>query len=115
MQTELLKGTLATLILKLLADKDRLYGYEITQLVKERSAGRIAIKEGSLYPILHKMQAEGLLESEEEYIGKRLRRYYKITQAGQEKARTQVSQLMAFFDMMQGLLINDTDADYGLA
>jgi len=47
---ELLKGTLQTIILKLLKDQGKMYGYEITQRVKELSAGRLALTEGALYP-----------------------------------------------------------------
>ncbi len=53
--TELLKGTLSTIILKMLADNGKMYGYEITQKVKELSDNKILVKEGSLYPALHKL------------------------------------------------------------
>ena len=60
--SELLKGTLQTIILKLLRDNPKLYGYEITQRVKELSEGTILLTEGSLYPTLHKLEAEGYLK-----------------------------------------------------
>jgi PadR family transcriptional regulator PadR len=47
---ELLKGTLQTIVLKVLKDNGRMYGYEITQRVKELSDDRILITEGALYP-----------------------------------------------------------------
>jgi DNA-binding PadR family transcriptional regulator len=47
---ELLKGTLQIIVLSLLAEKDRMYGYEITQHVKERTEGKIQLTEGALYP-----------------------------------------------------------------
>ena len=64
-QTELLKGTLATIILRLLESRGKMYGYEISQLVKEMSGDKILIKEGSLYPALHKLEADGLVLTEE--------------------------------------------------
>ena len=70
---ELLKGTLSIIILKMLAEKGRMYGYEIYQYAKEQSDGKILLKDGSLYPALQKMTKEGLLEYEIEYIGKRVR------------------------------------------
>lgn len=115
MQSELLKGTLATLILKILAEKGRMYGYELSQLVKERSQGQILLKEGSLYPMLHKMLAEGLIESQEEYIGKRVRRYYQVTAVGQERAQQQVNQLLDFFTLMENLLLTPQVPAYGHA
>lgn len=56
--TELLKGTLQTIILKLLQDNGKMYGYEITQKVKDSSEQSIVLTEGALYPALHKMEAK---------------------------------------------------------
>ena len=108
MQTELLKGTLNTLILKVLSDNGQMYGYELTQHVKKLTDGKIILKEGSLYPMLHKMLNEGLLVTEDEYIGKRLRRHYKITEVGRAKADEQVENLIEFFEMMKSLMTSST-------
>ena len=56
-----IKGSLSTIILKLLHDNGRMYGYEITQKVKEITQEDIQITEGALYPILHKFEAEEIL------------------------------------------------------
>jgi DNA-binding PadR family transcriptional regulator len=79
---ELTKGTLLPIILKLISENDKMYGYEITQKVKEMTKGKIDISEGALYPILHKLEADGILETEKVYIGKRVRKYYRITASG---------------------------------
>ncbi len=79
---ELLKGTLSAIVLKLLADNGRMYGYQITQMVKQLSDDKILLKEGSLYPALHNLREEGLLEVETENIGKRVRHYYSLTPRG---------------------------------
>ena len=50
----LIKGTLQTIVLKQLEENGRMYGYEITQKVKEISDHKIEITEGALYPTLHK-------------------------------------------------------------
>jgi PadR family transcriptional regulator PadR len=55
----MLKGTIQTIILKLLEDNGQMYGYEITQRVKEASSGEIMLTEGALYPALHKLEADG--------------------------------------------------------
>lgn len=102
---ELLKGTLGTIILQLLHDNDRLYGYEITQMVKSRTNGALLVKEGSLYPALHKLEADGYITSEEEYIGKRVRKYYRLTQPGRKMAIASVNELMGFIKTIQELLI----------
>jgi transcriptional regulator len=82
MDTELLKGTLALLILSLLSRK-AMYGYEIAATVHRDTDGTFTWREGSLYPSLHKMQAEGLIRGEwEEKETGRKRRYYHITAKG---------------------------------
>ncbi len=98
---ELLRGTLNTLILQVLQTHGRMYGYEITQRVKEISSERILLKEGSLYPILHKLEAEGHLSAEDVYIGKRVRRYYTLTSTGKTEAAAQASELRAFMDTVR--------------
>lgn len=103
--TELLKGTLTTLILRLLSEHKRLYGYEITQLVKERSQEKVLIKEGSLYPALHKLEAEGLVVSEEVYIGKRVRRYYKLTAPGKKATKIYIEELRGFLKTIEELIL----------
>lgn len=101
---ELLKGTLQTIILKLLSEQEKMYGYEITQKVKELSDGKIAITEGALYPTLHKMEAQGLLTTETVNIGKRVRKYYFITSQGNDKATARIEEFADFMNTMKALL-----------
>lgn len=85
---ELLKGTLSAIILNLLTENESMYGYQMFQHVKELSDGKILLKDGSLYPALQKMTKNGLLSYKEEYIGKRVRKYYFLTPKGKlEKVR----------------------------
>lgn len=76
-----LKGTLPTLILQAL-DREPSHGYRIAQDIKTRSQGVLDFKEGTLYPALHKLEKEGLVESYEQAEKGRTRRYYRITEAG---------------------------------
>jgi PadR family transcriptional regulator, regulatory protein PadR len=75
------KGTLPTLILEALAQESS-HGYRIAQRIKERSEGVLDFKEGTLYPALHKLENESLVESYEEVESGRPRRCYRITKAG---------------------------------
>lgn len=102
--TELLKGTLQTIILKILADHGKMYGYEITQRVKELSGGTILLTEGALYPTLHKMEAEGFLQTETQNIGKRVRKYYTLTPAGTSVVHEKVGEFVAFIKTMSSVL-----------
>lgn len=101
---ELLKGTLQTIILKVLKDNGKMYGYEITQLVKELSEGRILLTEGALYPTLHRLESEGLLKTEVIRIGKRVRKYYALTAEGKLEAKGRVSDFIDFIKTMSVIL-----------
>ena len=101
---ELLKGTLKTIILQLLADNGRMYGYEMTQKVKALSDGAILLTEGALYPALHKLEAEGLLVTEKENIGKRVRKYYSLTPKGREEGVAKLKELETFFQVLRQVL-----------
>ncbi|MGE0569342.1 MAG: PadR family transcriptional regulator [Bacteroidia bacterium] len=102
--SELIKGTLKTIILKLLKENKRMYGYEITQKVKELTSNKIQLTEGALYPSLHALEAEGLLETEKEYIGKRVRKYYKLSETGLARSDERVNEFKDFMQTMKIVL-----------
>ena len=106
MDAELVKGTLALLILSLLSRKP-MYGYEMASTVHAETDGAFEWKEGSLYPGLHKLERAGLIESEwagEE--GTRRRKYYRLTEAGRaaltEKARSWQALRQAIDQVLEG-------------
>jgi len=101
---ELIKGTLKTIVLKLLADNKRMYGYEITQRVKELTLDKIQITEGALYPTLHSLEADGLVTTESEYTGKRVRKYYSLSAAGKARTKERVREIASFMETMSALL-----------
>jgi DNA-binding PadR family transcriptional regulator len=100
----LLKGTLQTIILKLLEDNTQMYGYEITQKVKEITAGEIKLTEGALYPALHKLEAEGMLETTTEIVDSRVRKYYRLTEQGGNQVSSKLDEAQAFIEQLQTLL-----------
>src|SRR6056297_782568 len=80
---QLKKGVLEIIILDLLTEKDR-YGYEIIKELSERSQGYFELKEGTLYPLLYRLNGNGLIEN---YWGKEMndaarRKYYHLTEKG---------------------------------
>jgi DNA-binding PadR family transcriptional regulator len=81
-RSQLLKGTTTLLILGVLRDGE-LYGYEIAQRIRDRSNAHISPAEGWLYPALHRLEAQALLQAtwREGAQGPR-RRYYRITTNG---------------------------------
>lgn len=102
--SELLKGTLQIIILKLLSDNSSMYGYEITQRVRELSGDTIVLTEGSLYPTLHRLEADGLLKTETVQMGKRVRKYYSLTRTGKKSALARVEEFTSFVRTMSQVL-----------
>lgn len=102
--SELIKGTLKTIVLKLLKEQGKMYGYEITQRVKELTNDKIQITEGALYPTLHLLEKNGEVEIETEFIGKRVRKYYTITKQGRITVDLKVNEFVDFMNTMKFLL-----------
>ena len=79
---DLVKGSVAPVILQLLSERER-YGYEIIKTVNERTNNVFAWKEGTLYPWLHKLEGDGWVQSRwVEAESGRNRKYYRITKKG---------------------------------
>lgn len=101
---KLYKGSLQTIILKLLETNHKMYGYEITQHVKKITKGELNITEGALYPALHKLEADGLLDVEVVKVENRLRKYYKLTESGSKETANKLSEMQEFLKIMQQLV-----------
>jgi len=102
--SKLYKGSLQTIILKLLEENDKMYGYEIMQKVKAITKGELNITEGALYPALHKLEANGYLEAEIINIGNRMRKYYKLTEQGTKETSNRLQELHEFIKNMQHIV-----------
>lgn len=84
MNKELLKGSTVTLILSLINSR-AMYGYEIIKEMEKKSQGLFNFKEGTLYPILHNLELEGIIDGYwYEGEGTRKRKYYKLAKKGEE-------------------------------
>ncbi len=93
---ELMKGSTVILILSLLERKP-MYGYEMIKEMEISSNGLFALKEGTLYPILHTLEAEGLVDASwSEGDGGRKRKYYQITKQGSESLREKKREWVSF-------------------
>jgi PadR family transcriptional regulator len=101
---ELFKGSLKSIVLKLLAETERMYGYEITQKVFEITDGKIKLTYGALYPILHKLEKDGVVTTETEMVNNRTRVYYILTQKGSSTAKEKIEELKEFADMINIIL-----------
>lgn len=101
---ELVKGSLKSIVLKLLAENNRMYGYEITQEVEKLSEGKIKLTYGALYPILHKLEKEGVVVTESKVVNNRNRIYYQLTEKGNTTAKERIKELEEFVQTIKILL-----------
>lgn len=87
-ESQMKKGVLDMLVLKLLEENEK-YGYQIIQELKEKSNDRFLLKEGTLYPILYRLEDDNYIESRwSEPQGKRVpRKYYILTENGRTALR----------------------------
>ena len=101
---ELIKGTIRTIVLRLLAQNGKMYGYEIMQTIDKNTDGQIKLTFGSLYPILHKLEEDGIIISETENLGKRIRKYYMLTSSGKKETDSKISELKNFVKTLDKLM-----------
>ena len=101
---EMLKGSLKSIVLKLLAENDKMYGYEITRMVEELSEGKIQLTYGALYPVLHKLERDGNLVTESQNVNNRTRIYYKLTPKGKSVAIEKIEELKEYIETLKILL-----------
>jgi len=83
LEGQMIKGYIDGILLSILAEGES-YGYDIMNTVHERTLGQLSIKEGTLYPALRRLEAEGFIQGNwaTQEQGAR-RRYYHITDSGQ--------------------------------
>lgn len=103
-RSELLKGTLSTIILKMLADHGRMYGYQIIKQIRESSGQTLNITEGALYPALHKLESQGYLLTEYGKVDNRTRKYYRLSKKGERATVDKLQELQQFLQNISGIL-----------
>ncbi|MGN6567772.1 MAG: PadR family transcriptional regulator [Flavipsychrobacter sp.] len=101
---QVIKGSLTTIILKLLETNSRMYGYEMTKAVRELTQNKMNITEAALYPALHKLVDEGLLETTTEQVDGRMRKYYALTKKGKKETVAKIDALKEALESVQILL-----------
>lgn len=79
----LVSGSTTMLLLKLLSDRD-MYGYEMIDTLRQRSRNVFELKAGTLYPLLHNLEAKGLVTVYEKEVTGKVRKYYSITKKGRQ-------------------------------
>lgn len=94
-ERELLKGVAPVVVLEILS-RGRMYGYELSEALEQRSRGILSLGRGTLYPLLYNLESKGLVIAEwDENESNRKRRYYSITGKGKDQLSRQKEQWIA--------------------
>jgi PadR family transcriptional regulator, regulatory protein PadR len=107
---DFLNGVPELLLLKLLSSRP-MYGYELVQRIRLQSAAVLEFGEGCIYPILHRLEREGLLISRREAVGGRMRVVYRLRPAGARKLRESVSAWQRLVEAVGCILEGGTDVE----
>lgn len=102
--SDLIKGSLKTIVLKLLKELGPMHGYALTGKVEEMTRGKIKLTYGALYPLLHKLEKEGILVTASENFNNRIRIYYALTDKGQSVLIEKVNELNEFIESLQRII-----------
>ena len=103
MRAETLKGHLDALVLATLRESPA-HGYAVIEALKRRSGGEFALPEGTVYPVLHRLEAEGLLESSWSSAAGRRRRVYNLTRLGRAALGDRQAQWRRFAAAVEAVL-----------
>jgi PadR family transcriptional regulator PadR len=102
-ERELLRGSLDLMVLSVLAG-ERQYGYLIQKLVREASRGRVDLPAGTLYPLLHRLEDDGLIKSSWDDSTGRQRKWYQLTAAGRKRLNVQAQEWHDYASCIRDLL-----------
>lgn len=100
---DLMRGSTDLLVLSVLIDGPK-YGYLIQQRIDQASDGMVNIKAGTLYPLLHRLEAAKLLRARVDRSTGRERKWYELTAAGRRRLKTQAQQWTSYADCLRELL-----------
>ena len=99
-QASFRRGVMSLVILALLKRED-MYGYQLVQETSRASGGKLTTQEGSLYPVLYKLQEQGLISDRKVLVGKRMTRvYYHLEPAGEHRLEELIQD---YLDVTQGI------------
>jgi len=106
---ELKRGTLEMILLKLLSERP-MYGYEVVSNLERRGGEPFQLKEGTLYPVLYRLENAGWIEAKWETLERGVpRKYYQLTPSGVDQLNVLISEWQEFSSAIQRLL--DTEQE----
>lgn len=105
--SDIIRGHIDTLILKLLQEKD-MYGYQLSNEIKERTMSKFDVKEATLYSVVQRLEGKKMISS---YIGEKThggkRRYYRITPFGKAYYQAMIQEWKLLREIMSAVLGSD--------
>lgn len=101
--TDLMRGSLDMMVLSLLAQESH-YGYSLQKQLNLATGGRIKLAAGTLYPLLHRLEAKRWIRSRWDNSTGRRRKWYDLTAAGRKRLATEASQWQQYADCVTRLL-----------
>lgn len=108
LERELRRGTLELLLLRILAEEPT-YGYELLSRLADRTEGRLGIKEGTLYPVLYRLEDAGLVTPEWEQPARESgrgapRKIYRLTESGERRVEELTAAWRSFAAAVESVL-----------
>jgi PadR family transcriptional regulator PadR len=101
---ELKRGTLEMILLKLLSERP-MYGYELVSELEKRNGEQFQLKEGTLYPVLYRLENAGFIEPRWEMLERGVpRKYYHLTAAGASQLKTLIEDWRAFSSIVNQIM-----------
>lgn len=104
-----MRGSTPTLVLAVLRDLP-LHGYGIAREIERRSGQSLTCRQGTLYPVLHALEEEGLISSEWQLVGERQRKIYTLTPAGLGALEQRTRTWSDFVEAVRRVIGGDPDA-----
>jgi PadR family transcriptional regulator, regulatory protein PadR len=102
---EILKGAIDPVVLNILHKHGECYGYELVQLIREQTDGIFDLKEGTVYPLLYRLEDQKLISSSfKSTLTSKPRRYYEITKAGEKLLESKTNEYSSFIKAMKRAL-----------
>ncbi|MEK7158283.1 MAG: helix-turn-helix transcriptional regulator [Patescibacteria group bacterium] len=102
---EMLKGAAEVIVLHALQEMKTSYGYQLLRSIREESKGIFDFQEGTLYPLLYRLEERGLVTSkEQEMPSGKTRRYYRLTSQGRRSYEHRRTEYVLFFQGMRKIL-----------
>ncbi len=104
---EMKRGTLEMILLKLLSERP-MYGYELVSTLEQRGGEQFQLKEGTLYPVLYRLENAGLIEPKWETLERGVpRKYYRLTAGGTDQLKALLEDWRDFVSVVNGLVYKE--------